>query len=236
MEYVLITGANRGIGLELTRQYIKHNSSVFVFATCRDPQSATELNTLAQDHTDRVEILKLDVTETEMINATCEQVSQRTDVLDVLINNAGVFFRRDEQRFGQVTTGIMMDTLRVNTVAPLMITQAFADHLRRSSKPRVINISSQLGSIERKRSGGQYAYCTSKAALNMVTRALAGDLGHDGVIAVTMHPGWVQTDMGGSAASLEAEESAQGMITVIDGLSTEDNGTFLSWDGSSLPW
>ncbi|MEL7233812.1 MAG: SDR family NAD(P)-dependent oxidoreductase, partial [Chloroflexota bacterium] len=127
-------------------------------------------------------------------------------------------------------------TLRVNAVAPVMVARAFVPLLRNGDNRRLVSITSQLGSLERKQSGGLYDYCASKAALNMYTRTLAADLKSDGITTVMIHPGWVQTDMGGRSADLTPEESAAAVVNVIDGLTPEMNGGFYRQDGSQHPW
>lgn len=233
MSRVLITGANRGIGLEMVKQLL-HRDEAVVVATCRDPKNATELQQLRSDG--RLHIVALDVTEESTIDAAVSEVSRLIDGLDVLVNNAGIFGERQNQSFETITRDLMMRTFAVNSIAPLMVTRAFIDLLERGQSPRIVNISSQLGSIERKSSGGNYAYCSSKAALNMVTRTMAADLRGAGITTVTLHPGWVQTDMGGASATLTPETSVAGILNVIAHLQLSDNGRFLQWDGQELPW
>jgi NAD(P)-dependent dehydrogenase (short-subunit alcohol dehydrogenase family) len=231
MRRILITGANRGIGLELTKQYLAQ-PDVQIFATARQPDAA---NALQAHQSDRLHILQLDVTDADQIAAMVQQVASTTDGLDMLINNAGVLIDRGSD-LDSISAEMMMRTLEVNTVAPLMVTQALAPLLRKGQAPCVVNISSQLGALSSKTSGGLYAYCTSKAGLNMVTRGLAGDFKSDGVTVITLHPGWVQTEMGGQSASITPQDSAAGIIQVIDNLSLADTGVFYRWDGSIHPW
>ncbi|GAB4478050.1 MAG: SDR family oxidoreductase [Anaerolineae bacterium] len=232
MQQVLITGASRGIGLELTRQIAARGDHVF--ATCRSPQTAEALQTLATHHPEHITVLALDVTDDAQIEAAYHAVSARTGALDVLINNAGVFPR--SEHLDTLDKATLLNTLHINAVGPLMVSRRFIDLLQHSDRPKLINITSQLGSISRKTSGGSYSYCGSKALLNMLTRALAFEVRPLGVTAIMLHPGWVQTDMGGSGASLRVEEAVAGMLRVIDGLTPEDTGRFLQWDGRELPW
>jgi len=231
MQRVLITGANRGIGLELVRQYLAQ-ADTLVIATARQPENATDLQALKSE---RLHIFKLDVTNAEQIAQLVTDVQAVTDGLDVLINNAGILIDRGA-RLEDITRETMMKTLEVNTVAPLMVAQSLAPLLKRGDQPKLVNVTSQLGSLERKTSGGQYAYCTSKAGVNMVSRALAGDLKADGVTVIMVHPGWVQTDMGGSSASITPEESATGMKQLIDNITVAETGAFYRWDGTVHPW
>jgi len=235
--HALLTGANRGIGLEWTRQLAPRVDRLF--ATCRRPGEAHDLNDLANAHPDTVEVFALDVTDPDAIEAAADRVRAATGALDLLINNAGINGGGTGDRFGTVDPETMMDVLRVNTAGPHLMTQAFADLLRAGGTGTdsiVVNVTSQLGSIANTNGGGWHSYKASKAALNMCTRLQAGALEGDGVIVVSMHPGWVRTDMGGSNARLSTEESVTGMLDVIADLTPADSGRFLSYDGRELPW
>ena len=236
MERILITGANRGIGLELVRQYLQRDDTQ-VFATCRNPDSAQELNQLASQYSDRAHVIQLDVADQASIDASVKTVGELAGGLDILINNAGINPKTErESMFGELEAEAIMHVLHVNSVGPVMVVQAYAGLLRTGNNVRVVNVSSGAGSLERQASGCGYAYNASKAALNMMTRCLAGSLRGDNVVVITLNPGWVQTDMGGSNARLKPEESITGIITVVDGLTMADSGTFLQWDGAQLPW
>lgn len=232
MERVLITGANRGIGLEFARQYAARGAAIF--AGCRRPEQATDLQQLSAHHPGQLVILPLVITDQASIGRSVAAVSDQVNGLDILINNAGQYPRGE--RPGTLEACVILDAFAVNSVAPLMVAQAYLDLLKAGSCPRIVNITSQMGSLARKQSGGNYSYCASKAALNMLTRALAFDVRAMGIIAMMMHPGWVKTDMGGSGASLTPQEAVQGMIRVIDGLTPQDTGRFLQWNGAELPW
>jgi NAD(P)-dependent dehydrogenase (short-subunit alcohol dehydrogenase family) len=240
METVLITGANRGIGLELTRQYARRDN-ILVFATCRDPEDATELQDRAKLRGDKLVVIPLDVTDSDAIQRTVETVRQHTDTLDMLLNNAGIDLDGREQSFEGITPEAMRKVYEINTIAPLMMVRAFAELLKKSSaakncQARVVNFSSEMGSITDRNYGDNYAYCASKAALNMTTRGLAVDLRGDGIICIALDPGWVRTDMGGSSATLKPAESVGGILNVVDHLSEKDSGRFLRWNGETLPW
>lgn len=232
MRHILITGANRGLGLELTRQTLTEGERVF--ATCRLPEEARALHSMADEHPDRLSILPLDVTDEASIITAEEMVRTQADHLDILINNAGVNPRGE--RLGDLEAETLLHTFHVNSVGPMMVTQQFLDLLRAGERSKIVNISSQMGSLIQKKSGGSYSYCTSKAALNMLTRALAFDLRSEGIIVVAMHPGWVRTDMGGNHAPLSPVESVSGMLRVIDRLRPADTGRFLTWRGRKHPW
>jgi len=230
---VLVTGANRGLGLEFVRQYA--GAGARVFAGCRDPEGANSLQELVAQHPERVSVHALDVRERDSIDAVVEQIAaDGPGHLDLLINNAGVSPRGEE--FDNIDAEDMLEALRVNTVSPLIVAQRCRQLLAAAPAPRIVNISSSMGSLAKKDYGRHYSYGASKAALNMITRAAACDLADDGIIVVSLHPGWVQTDLGGAEATLSPRESVEGMIGVIDGLKPADSGRFITWSGEDHPW
>lgn len=232
-ERVLVTGANRGLGLEFVRQYLARGATVF--AGCRRPDAATELESLAGEHEGTLIVCALDVREADAIEAVVERIASDGDGrLDVLINNAGTSPRGEE--FSNIRAQDMLGVLQVNTVSPLIVAQRCQRLLAAGPRPRLVNISSAMGSLAEKDYGRHYSYGASKAALNMVTRAAACDLADDGIVVVSLHPGWVRTDLGGPKADLSAQESVAGMIAVIDGLGRDDSGQFLTWRGETHPW
>ena len=233
MQTILITGANRGIGLELTRQFLQDDARIF--ATCRNPEQADSLNTLARKRGDRVIVLQMDVNDETSINAALEAVAAKTGALDLLINNAGIGGDDRGRIMGQLTAAEVNHVITTNAVAPLIITQAFRALLKQSDNPRVVMISSGLGSLQRK-GGTSYAYRMSKAAMNMAARVLAFDSAMTGVTTVSMNPGWVQTDMGGPNAALTPKESGTALRALINRLTPADKGKFFQYDGSELPW
>jgi NAD(P)-dependent dehydrogenase (short-subunit alcohol dehydrogenase family) len=237
--YALVTGSNRGIGLELTRQLLDRGDHLF--ATCRRPGAADALHRLRRRYPNRIHLLTLDVADPASIESALHAIEAQTDRLHLLINNAGIDGGGRADRFGGLDPDRMMRVFRVNTIGPAQITQR-ATHLLAGAadsdgRAVVVNISSGLGSIAgTKGSSTWQSYRASKAALNMLTRVMAFDLAEKDVIAVALSPGWVQTDMGGSHASLSPETSVTGMLRVIEGLSPEDGGAFLSWEGETVPW
>jgi NAD(P)-dependent dehydrogenase (short-subunit alcohol dehydrogenase family) len=236
MQHILITGANRGIGLELTRQYLQ-TADVFVFATCRQPENATDLIKLVRVYPERLTILPLDVTNTEQSQTVVQTIQQRTNKIDTLINNAGINpTDKNLRRLGELDGAAIQAVIYTNAIAPLLFTQACVELLKNGTNPRVIMVSSQMGSLDWTKSGGSYAYRISKAAMNMAARTLAMDLGAHNITTITLHPGWVQTDMGGSGADIPTQESAAGIIQVIQKLTPADNGTFLKWNGEDHAW
>lgn len=232
MHTILITGANRGIGLELARQALL--SGHRVYAACREPAGATDLHRLAASHDDALRIIPLDVTDAAQIADAVATIDRECGHLDGLINNAGILNQGED--LDSVSAAAMEDTFRVNSIAPLLLSRACLPLLSRSDLPVILNVSSQMGSLTRKTSGGSYSYCASKAALNMVSRALAADLRPHGVVVMTAHPGWVQTDMGGPAATLTPAESADGLLNLLEAATMEKSGGFYVWDGSVHPW
>lgn len=235
MERVLITGANRGIGLALARQYLARGDRVF--AAVRRPDAAADLHTLAAQYGDRLFITALDVRDVDSIAACADAVRARTDALDILLNNAGINPEYDPyETFGRLEAAAMLEVLHTNSVAPMLVAQAVYDLLKRGDRPRIANFSSDMGSLTWKTSGGSLSYCASKAALNMFTRGLAPTAIRDGVIAIALDPGWVQTDMGGPGAEITPDASAMGIINVLDNLTRADAGRYLNYAGDENPW
>ena len=234
MQRILITGANRGLGLEFTRQCLEKGA--LVFAGCRNPETAGDLHKLSAVHAEQLTILKLDVTDETSIDASIDTVSSQVDGLDLLINNAGAFPRGETPATLSATT--MLDAFHLNSVAPMIVAQHYLDLLRAGDHPKIVNISSKMGSLwwKEKEGGGDYSYCSSKSALNMLTRALAFDLLPDGIIVVALTPGWAQTDMGGMSADLTPAESVGGMLNVIEGLTEADTSKFYTRKGQEHPW
>ncbi|MEZ5489455.1 MAG: SDR family oxidoreductase [Gammaproteobacteria bacterium] len=230
MATILITGANRGIGLEFANQYLARGESVI--ATCRDPEQAAALQALQASHPS-LRIQQLDVSSDDSLHRFAAGLGG--EAIDVFINNAGVYGPRSAG-FGQVSEQDWLPVLRVNTVAPLIITQLLVDNFRHGQARKLVYVTSKMGSIEDNQSGGSYIYRSSKTALNQVVRSLAADLADDGLTAVVIHPGWVQTDMGGPNALIDAQTSVRGMVAVIDGLGTKDSGKFYNYDGNEIPW
>lgn len=225
MPTVLVTGANRGIGLEFVKSFAADGWRVH--ACARNVEKAKEVRGLEGD----VVCHKLDVTNGLKVASLARSMTE--EPIDVLINNAGQ--RGSKTGFGETGYEEWANVLQVNTLAPLRMVERFAALIERGERKLVVNISSRLGSISES-SGGDYIYRSSKAALNMVTKTLACDLAGRGVTVVCFHPGWVQTDMGGSGADITPQESVAGMRKVIDGLGTADSGKFFNYDGTPLEW
>lgn len=231
MSSTLITGANRGLGLEFARQYL--NDGGQVYATCRDPEAASELRHLADASGDRLEILALDVTDLATIKAAAAELDRQA--IDLLINNAGVGGARG-QTIGNIDYDAWAKVLDVNTMGPLRVSEAFVDHLARSERKLIVTLTSGMGSIADNTSGGAMAYRSSKAAVNMVMRSLAIDLAPRGISCVVVNPGWVQTAMGGPHATTTPAESVARLRRLIDNLGPTDSGKFFNHDGREYAW
>jgi NAD(P)-dependent dehydrogenase (short-subunit alcohol dehydrogenase family) len=229
----LITGANRGIGLELTRRLLVRGERVF--AACRRPDAATALHDLqARDPGDLLTIVPLDVTDPASIATCYAAVQQHTGTLDVLVNNAGV--GDSPETLGTITQETLLNTYTVNAAGPLLVAQQFLPMVKAGSGKKIINVSSSVGSIASRNQGGMYAYCASKAALNMHSKNLSLVVAEFGITSIVINPGWVKTDMGGPNAHITSEESVTGMLKVLDALTMEDTGKFLSYTGEEIPW
>jgi NAD(P)-dependent dehydrogenase (short-subunit alcohol dehydrogenase family) len=227
MPSVLITGANRGIGLEFAKQYA--HDGYRVFAAARNVSPA--LRTLAENN-GRVSVHKLELTDPKSIRALADEL--QSEAIDVLINNAG-WMGPAQQRLGSIDYDGLLETLRVNAIAPLQLAEAFVEHVARSDRRLMVALTSGMGSISDS-SGGYYAYRASKAALNMSFHNLGLDLKHRGVIAIVINPGWVQTDMGGKQAPTKVDDSVAMMRQVFDGLTLDDTGSFKNYKGGDYAW
>jgi NAD(P)-dependent dehydrogenase (short-subunit alcohol dehydrogenase family) len=227
MAAVLITGANRGLGLEFVKQYLAAGERVYAAARSPGP----ELGELAREH-GQLSVHTLNVADLASIDALAAEL--RGVAIDLLINNAGSF-GGEAQRFGHIDYGSFVDTLHINTLGPLHMAEAFVEHVARSERKLIAAVTSGMGSIA-DTSGGYYAYRASKAALNMSFRNLALDLRPRGIIACVINPGWVQTDMGGSKAPTTPRESIAGMRRVFEKLTLAESGSFMDFRGGTLPW
>lgn len=228
---ILVTGASRGLGLELARQY--GAAGWKVIACCRNPENAPALNALADRAPAGLEVRRLDVTDSTQIARLAGDL--RDTPIDVLFNNAGIYGPRDS-RMGDTDENVWMEVLRVNVVAALKVAEAFTGHVTASRRKVMAFMSSLMGSIDDNGSGGYVIYRSSKAALNMVAKNVAVDLRPKKIISVAICPGWVRTDMGGPGAPLAPEESVAGIRKVIDGLTLKDSGSYISWDGERNLW
>ncbi|WKY58886.1 SDR family oxidoreductase [Vibrio sp. SNU_ST1] len=228
MSVIFITGANRGIGLSLTQQYLKGNHKVY--ATYRDVSSATELLSLAE-HSSNLTCIQLEITDYQVV----EQLPSQIESIDILINNAG-YYGPKGYGLGNTDVEEWRRVFETNTIAPLKLIESLLPLLAKSPIKKIACLSSRVGSMSENTSGGGYIYRSSKAALNSVVKSLSNDLTDNGFTVLALHPGWVQTEMGGPNALIDTETSAQGLVTVIESSNTEVSGHFFNFDGSEIDW
>lgn len=231
---VIVTGANRGLGLGLTRVYLEDGWRVITL----NRRSSPELEALRNGS---LEIFCGDLTDDSELAKFAGTIGDQP--IDVLINNAGRMAKdgvtagtESVQGFGYFNRALWHDVFDINVFTAMALSELLADAVARSERGRIVTISSMLGSMALNTSGGLYAYRASKAGVNAIIKSMAVDLADRGIIAIAQHPGWVQTDMGGRGADIDIDTSVTGMKTVFDGLKAEDSGKFLSWDGSEMPW
>lgn len=231
--HYVVTGANRGIGLSFVRQLLERGEHVI--ASCRQPGKAIALNALTGEFPGRLHVLPLDVADgksrTEFVREL-PLVLGKDGRINLLINNAGVL--HSGERFGHIDAAVMEDSFRINAIGPFLLTQALAPHL--ADDAHVANLSSVMGSITRSNEFRSPSYCSSKAAQNMLTVELAHALRARGIVVLALHPGWVQTEMGGNSATVAIDDSSRGLLQVIDAATLDDSGHFLDWRGTPLPW
>jgi NAD(P)-dependent dehydrogenase (short-subunit alcohol dehydrogenase family) len=231
MPTVLVTGANRGLGLEFCRQYAQ--SGWTVLACCRDPLTAGALNKLAGEFPS-VSIHALEATDFACVDALARELSGQA--IDVLLANAAIYGDESGKGFGSIDYDRWTETFRINTQAPVKLVEVFLPHLLRSQRKLVVAITSLMGSMADNRGGGSVFYRSTKAALNAAMKSLSIDLKPQGIGVIILHPGWVKTDMGGGNAPTEPTESIAGMIRVIESFKPTDSGRFVNFRGEELPW
>jgi len=227
MPTVMITGSNRGLGLECARQYADEGWRVI--ATCRNPGNAVELASLKGE----LEIHALDISDHGQILSLAD--SLREEAIDLLFNNAGIFDPSPSQLV-DIDYTAWENFISVNVMSPLMVCATFSDHVAASDLKKIAIMSSKMGSIDDNNSGGSYIYRSSKAALNAVMKSLSIDLAPRGISVAILHPGWVRTDMGGPNGLIDAPESVNGLLKVIKDLNLKNSGRFYSYDGSEIAW
>lgn len=219
----VVTGANRGIGLELVRQIVARGDEAI--ACVRDPDRAPELRALGAS------IHRLDVTDQASVDALAKAIDAP---VDVVINNAGI--NRPRQRLSDLDLAATAELYATNAIGPLRVVRALLPHVRRGGAKKLVHITSGMGSIADNQRGESYGYRMSKAALNMMSKSLSIDLRGDGIISFVINPGWVQTDMGGASAPTPVADSAAGILARIDAATLETSGTFQNWNGGTYPW
>ena len=225
---VLITGANRGLGLEFAKQYAADGWNVL--ACCRKPDTAIALHALAEKH-NNIKLLALDVADFKQIDALALQL--KNQAIDVLINNAGVY---PDSAFGDTNYDDWAQAFKINTMASLKMAEAFVQHVAKSKLKKMATLSSKMGSVDDNTSGASYSYRSSKTAVNMVMKSVSIDLKPYGISVVTLHPGWVQTDMGGPNSLISAQTSVTGLRNVIENLSLKNTGEFIAFDSKNIAW
>ncbi|MBS0571011.1 MAG: SDR family oxidoreductase [Proteobacteria bacterium] len=231
MQRILVTGTNRGLGLELVRQLLARGDRVI--AACRHPGKALALTEMAGAHPGHLHVLPLDLSSERSIVELVRETTALTDALDALINNAGMLV--SGERFGEIAHKSMLDSFAANTIGPVLLTQALVALLEKGANPRVMNLSTRLSSLAGTTAFGTPSYAMSKAALNMATRQLAAALAPR-IRVFCVSPGWVKTDMGGANAPLSAHDSAAGLITLLDSASAATAGRFLDYAGKEIAW
>ena len=240
MASVLITGANRGLGLEFTRQYLKDGWEVHAF--CRQPDKAAELGAMVADNRGNIHLREMDIGNKEQIEAAAKELKNLP--IDLLINNAGiadgygrgVYEMKEDPDIQNYDFAFWEEMMRINTLAPAKIIGAFLENIRAGGQKKIASRSSGLGSITNLAWAGKYGYCASKAGLNMVSKGLAEWLKSENIIVISLSPGWTRTAMGGPHATNSAEESVSGMRHVISGLTLAETGRFWNFNGEELPW
>ena len=223
MKNILITGANRGIGLELTKKLAKQNQ---IFATTRTMSSDDELHSI-----ENTNVYQLDLLDDKSMDELIHKLDEVP--IDLIINNAGIF--HDEQ-FNGLNHDLWLDEMKVNAISPISLTHRLKNNLVNGKDKKVVFISSQMGSIDDNYSGNYYFYRSSKAALNASAKSISIDWKDDGISVLILHPGWVQTDMGGKTAKITVEESVSGMIDLINNHNLKDTGAFLNYSGRKMEW
>ncbi|MEE9425109.1 MAG: SDR family oxidoreductase [Methylococcales bacterium] len=231
MKTILVSGANRGIGFEFSKQYAQSGHQVL--ACCREPEKARALAEIAQQYP-HVKLLTLDISDGDSIHNLATELTGVA--IDVLINNAAVYGDDHSKGFGQLNYHYWLDVLAVNMLAPVRVTETLLPNLLAGDSKLVVAITSKMGSIADNSSGGSLLYRSSKAGLNAAMKSLSVDLAEHGAGVLILHPGWVQTDMGGSQALITAEQSVSGMCKLINGFSMADSGQFMDYSGKQVPW
>ena len=228
MGTVFITGANRGLGLEFVKEFTENNYEVI--ATCRDLKSSRDLSSLAKSSSS-INLHQLDVSNTKSIRDLANQLQDKP--IDILINNAGIY---RSGIFNSVNKDSWIESFITNTIGPYEVIEHFLPNVLQGHEKKVISITSKMGSIDDNTSGGSYIYRSSKTALNSMMRSLTHDLKSHNIATMTLHPGWVRTDMGGPGGGIDVTESVSGMIQRIKDLSLQNTGQYIDYAGKLIKW
>ena len=230
MANILVTGANRGIGIEFVGQYLNEGNEVI--ATYRNENSSMDLIKMGNERSN-LKLLQLDVSSNKSLNSFAENLGDSP--IDIFINNAGVYGPRNSS-FGNVDEENWIPAIKINAIAPILLTQLIIKNIRSGADKKLIFVTSKMGSIDDNKGGGAYVYRSSKTALNAVVKSLSVDLENEGIVVALIHPGWVKTDMGGPNALIDKDTSVRGMTEVISNLDISSTGNFYNYDGSIIPW
>mgnify|MGYP001212943334 FL=1 len=230
MARILITGANRGLGLEFVERYLESGDDVM--ASYRNEDSSFDLIKMSNERSN-LKLLQLDVSSNKSLNSFAENLGDSP--IDIFINNAGVYGPRNSS-FGNVDEENWIPAIKINAIAPILLTQLIIKNIKSGADKKLIYITSKMGSIDDNKGGGAYVYRSSKTALNAVVKSLSVDLENEGIVVALIHPGWVKTDMGGPNALIDKETSVRGMTEVISNLDISSTGNFYNYDGSIIPW
>ncbi len=225
---IFITGASRGIGREFVEQFLKKPNVDKIWITS---SNTDRLQDLVNANPQKVNLISTCVSKPEAKTAIAQALQNET--IDLLINNAGTYYDEPDQ-FAEVNLENVLKSFEVNTLSPMRVCQALIPNLKKSKNPKVVQVTSLMGSIDDNTSGGSYGYRISKAALNMFNKSFSIDFPF--LTSIVVHPGWVKTDMGGDEAPIEKSTSVKGLIKVIDELTPEKTGKFFDFEGDELPW
>ena len=230
---MILTGASRGLGLEFTRYWLAAGHHVFALA--RSASTSDGLAKLAADHGKALHRFDMTVADEESVTRAGAHIGATWDAADLLLNNAGIYKHKGDT-LADLDLDDCLETIKVNTLGPIRMARALRPLLRMGDRPRIINMTSLMGSIADNSSGGSWGYRMSKTALNMASRNMAHELAADGIIAVVIHPGWVRTDMGGAAAPLTIQEAVAAMTRAMDNFTIAQGGGFYDRNGEPMPW
>lgn len=230
---ILVTGASRGLGFYLTKKYLEDGETVF--AGVRDI-TAHALKALLAEFPNTLIPVVLDVADTTSVNEAVKTVAKHTEVLDEVINNAAIHGDSSFDIIEETDIDECLSVYNVNSLGPLRVVKAFIPYIKKSASAKIINISSESGSIGACKREKEFDYCMSKAALNMGTKLLSNYLRKDKVIVLTVHPGWMRTDMGGCNADLDPYETACHLVEMIKDINNIDTPVFIDKEGNAFPW